>query len=106
MDVLAFAQSLHTKMDAVGIAVEDLKREQAFQTKAMGIMQTSAEAQTRAISNLQQTELRHAAFFAKLQALHDNAVALNPTQAEEEGEGTEMDVGTVPGKDPMTASRQ
>ena len=103
--MMEFAKSLSAKMDAVGAAVSDLRREQAFQTTGMEMLQSASEAQTKAIVTLQTAEARHAAFYAKLQDAHTRALALNAGQPSDNMEEDANDAAT-PGKDPMAAPGQ
>ena len=103
--MMEFAKSLSAKIDAVGAAVSDIRREQAFQTTWMELLQSASEAQTKAIGTLQAAEARHAAFYAKLQDAHTRALALNAGRPSDDMEDDANDTAT-PGKDLMTAPRQ
>lgn len=103
--MMEFAKSLSAKMDAVGAAVGELRREQALQITGMELLQSASEAQTKAIVTLQAAESRHAAFYAKLQSAHSRALALNASQPSDDMEDDASD-NTTPGKDLMTAPRQ
>ena len=103
--MMAFAQSLSAKLDAVGMAVSDIRREQGLQTAGMELLHAASEAQTKAISTLQAAEAKHAAFYAKLQQAHQDAIALNDSPVKEgmDEEGAEA---AFPSEDSMTATRQ
>ena len=104
-DLMELAKTLHAKLDAVGTSVNEIRQEQNLQTKGMELLHASTAAQTKAISTLQASEAKHAAFFAKLQKAHDDAMALNESLT---SEGMDEDEGgsEVPSKDSMTATRQ
>ena len=103
--MMEFAKSLSAKMDAVGAAVGELRREQALQIAGMELLQSASEAQTKAIVTLQAAESRHAAFYAKIQSAHSRALALNASEPPDDMEDDASDT-TTPGKDLMTAPRQ
>ena len=103
--MMEFARTLSAKMDAVGTAVAEVRREQALQITGMELLQSASEAQTQAIATLQAAEKRHAAFYAKLQSAHSRALALNAGQSSDEMDEDASDA-TNPGKDLMTAPRQ
>jgi hypothetical protein len=104
-DLVKLAATLHAKMDAVATLVEDVKKVQDLQIQGMELLHASAAAQTIAIGKLQTAEAKHAAFYAKLQQAHQDAIALNDSPVKEgmDEEGAEA---TFPSEDSMTATRQ
>ena len=102
---MKLAATLHAKMDAVATLVEDVKKVQDLQIQGMELLHASAAAQTMAIGKLQTAEAKHAAFYAKLQQAHQDAIALNDSPVKEgmDEEGAEA---TFPSEDSMTATRQ
>ena len=69
------------------------------------LLHSSAEAQTKAIGNLQAAELKHTAFYERLQKAHQAAMALNANPSTEDMDD-DSSVATPPGEDPMKATRQ
>lgn len=104
-ELIKIATALHEKMEAVATSVEDIRKVQDFQTRGMELLHSSAEAQTKAIGNLQAAEMKHATFYEQLQRAHQAAMALNTNPATEDMD-EDSSATTPPGKDPMKVTRQ
>jgi hypothetical protein len=90
-------------MDEVATSVEGMRKVQELQTKGMELLHCSADAQTKAIGRLQAAEVKHTAFYERLQMAHQAAMALNASSSTEE---EDMNVATIPSEDSMTATGQ
>ncbi len=104
-ELMKLATSLCAKMDEVAASVESVRKVQDPQTKGLGLLHSSSDAQTKAIGKLQAADAKHAAFYEQLQKAHQAAMALNASPSMEDME-EDLSVETIPGEDPMTATRQ